>query len=144
LNAFCGVGNPLAIEPIAEGSHVLDIGCGAGFDLFMASRMAGDNGRVVGVELSKEMAERARANLSTLLAATCDVMEYASEDLPFPNDTFDVVLSNAVINLVPNKPRIFVEILRVLKPGGRLQFADIVLENALPPHLAAGVESWSQ
>ncbi|MDK9709354.1 MAG: methyltransferase domain-containing protein [Desulforhopalus sp.] len=144
LNAFCGVGNPLAIEPISQGNHVLDFGCGAGFDVFLASHLAGANGRVVGLELSREMAERARANLVTLQAVSCDVMELESEELPFPDNFFDVVVSNAVINLVPNKPRLFVEIFRILKPGGRLQFADIILEKELPPHLAAGAASWSQ
>jgi arsenite methyltransferase len=144
MNAFCGVGNPLAIEPIAEGSHVLDFGCGAGFDLFIASRMVGNKGQVTGVELTQAMAERARANLETLQAVNCKVTELTSEELPFPDNTFDVVLSNAVINLVPNKPRLFIELFRVLKRGGRLQFADVILEKELPPHLAVGVESWSQ
>lgn len=144
LNAFCGVGNPLAIEPITEGSQVLDIGCGAGFDMFIASRMVGDTGRVIGVELSKEMAARARSNLATLRVVNFDIAELSSEELPYPDSSFDVVLSNAAINLVPNKPKLFVEIFRVLKPGGRLQFADIILEKELPPHLAVGVESWSQ
>ena len=144
MNAFCGVGNPLAIETIAVGSHVLDIGCGAGFDLFLASRMVGDTGQVFGVELSQEMVARARANLTTLQVANCNIMELAAEELPFPDSAFDVVLSNAAINLIPNKHRLFVEIFRILKPGGQLQFADIILEKELPPHLAVGAESWSQ
>jgi len=144
LNAFCGVGNPLNIEDIAAGSCVLDIGCGAGFDLFAASRLTGGTGRVFGVDLSREMVARARANLAALQANNYEVLEITSETLPFSNHTFDVVVSNGVINLSPDKARLFAEIHRVLKPGGRLQFADIILEKELPPHLAAGVESWSQ
>ncbi|MBU1568465.1 MAG: methyltransferase domain-containing protein [Proteobacteria bacterium] len=144
LNSFCGVGNPLNIETIPGGSCILDIGCGAGFDLFAASRLTGATGRVFGVDLTPEMVARARANLTALQANTCEVLEISSESLPFSDQTFDVVLSNGVINLSPDKPNLFAEIRRVLKPGGRLQFADIILDKELPPHLAAGVESWSQ
>ena len=144
LNAFCGVGNPLQGELIPEGSHVLDIGCGAGFDLYLASRMVGSAGRVVGVDLSREMAARARANLSALQATNYEIIDVESETLPFPDDSFDRVTSNGVINLSPDKSGFFSEIHRVLKPGGLLQFADIILDKELPVHLAAGVESWSQ
>ena len=144
LNAFCGVGNPLRGGQISEGSHVLDIGCGAGLDLYLASRMVGSTGRVVGVDLSKEMAARARANLRALQATNYEIMAVQGETLPLPEDTFDRVTSNGVINLSPDKAGLFSEIYRVLKPGGLLQFADIILDKELPPHLAAGVESWSQ
>jgi SAM-dependent methyltransferase len=144
LNAFCGVGNPLQGEQIPEGGHVLDIGCGAGFDLYIASRMVGAAGRVVGVDLSRAMAARARANLSVLQVANFAIVEVASETLPFPGDTFERVTSNGVINLSPDKAGLFAEIHRVLKPGGLLQFADIILDKELPAHLASGVESWSQ
>lgn len=144
LNSFCGVGNPLKIAPIRKGSHILDVGCGAGFDVFAASRLTGATGHVSGVDLTPEMAARARANLQALQASNCQVVDVTSESLPFPDHTFDVVLSNGVINLSPNKPGLFAEIYRVLKPGGQLQFADIILEKEIPPHLAAGVESWSQ
>jgi SAM-dependent methyltransferase len=129
LNAFCGVGNPLWIEKLSEGSYVLDIGCGAGFDLFAASRMTGATGRVVGVDLCKEMAARARINLSLLQVKNVEVLEVASETLPFPDHTFDRVISNGVINLSPDKIGLFAEIYRVLKPGGQLQFADIILDK---------------
>lgn len=144
LNSFCGVGNPLEIETIAKGSWILDIGCGAGFDLFAASRMTGAAGRVCGVDLTGEMVARARTNLEALQVKNFEVLKVTSEILPFSDCTFDVVISNGVINLSPDKPGLFCEIHRVLKPGGRLQFADIILEKELPPHLAAGVESWSQ
>lgn len=144
LRSFCGVGNPFAIDRVEEGSTVLDIGCGAGFDLFVASQLAGPHGKVFGVDLTKEMTDRAQANLDLMDVKNYEMHNISSEQLPFPDNSFDVVISNGVINLSPDKPRLFAEIYRVLKNGGRLQFADIILEKQLPPHLAAGVESWSQ
>ncbi|MGB3221903.1 MAG: methyltransferase domain-containing protein [Desulforhopalus sp.] len=144
LRSFCGVGNPFAIERIEEGSTVLDIGCGAGFDLVVASQIAGPHGKVVGADLTKEMIDRAHANLDLMDIKNYELHHVSSEQLPFPDNSFDVVISNGVINLSPDKPYIFSEIYRVLKKGGRLQFADIILEKELPPHLMASVESWSQ
>lgn len=144
MSAFCGVGNPFAVAPLAVGSVILDIGCGAGFDLACASRLVGTAGRAYGIDLTPEMITRAEANLAAMEIHNAEVMVVSSELLPFPDATFDTVISNGVINLSPNKPLLFAEINRVLKPGGRLQFADIVLERELPPHLAVNVESWSQ
>jgi arsenite methyltransferase len=144
LNSFCGVGNPFGIEGIENGCSVLDIGCGAGFDLYVASCLVGAQGKVFGVDLTEEMIDRARANLSTMQVTNAEIHLVSSEQLPFADDFFDVVISSGVINLSPDKQRLFTEIYRVLKPGGRLQFADIILEKELPPHLAASVESWSQ
>lgn len=138
------MGNPFAVYPLGEGDVVLDIGCGAGFDLIVASRLTGDTGRVYGVDLTPEMVERAQANLAALGIDNAEAILISSELLPFPDNSFDAVISNGVINLSPEKPRLFAEIFRVLKPGGRLQFADILLERALPLQLAASVESWSQ
>jgi SAM-dependent methyltransferase len=147
LNAFCGVGNPLAIDRIKSGSRVLDIGCGAGFDLYVASCQVGSKGKVIGVDLTPEMVDRARRNLAATRGAklaNTEVLLVAAEQMPFADHTFDVVISNGVINLSPNKSTLFSEIYRILKPGGKLQFADVILEKNLPPHLAANVESWSQ
>jgi len=144
LNSFCGVGNPFAIAQIKEGGIVLDIGCGAGFDLYVASRHVGDTGKVIGVDLTEEMVAKAQSNLSALEVKNAEVHLISSEQLPFADCTFDTVISNGVINLSPEKQYLFSEIHRLLKSGGRLQFADIVLEKKLPPHLAASVESWSQ
>ena len=144
LNSFCGVGNPLAIDQIESGSTVLDIGCGAGFDLYIASCQVGSTGTVIGVDLTPEMVDRARKNLTAAKVANTEVLLVASEQMPFADTAFDVVISNGVINLSPDKPALFAEIYRILKPGGKLQFADIILEKNLPPHLATNVESWSQ
>lgn len=144
LNAFCGVGNPFSLGTIAPGSVVLDIGCGAGFDLYVASTLTGNNGHVLGVDLTYLMAARAMANLSSLKVASANILNACGDKLPLVDNSFDVVISNGAINLSPEKPRLFAEIHRVLKPGGRLQFADIILDGDLPPHLSTGVESWSQ
>jgi ubiquinone/menaquinone biosynthesis C-methylase UbiE len=104
----------------------------------------GAEGKVFGVDLTEEMVDRARANLTVMQIKNAKIHLVSSENLPFENDTFDVVISNGVINLSPDKPGLFAEIYRVMKPGGRLQFADIILERKLPPHLATSVESWSQ
>ena len=144
LTSFCGVGNPFAIDRIENGSTVLDIGCGAGFDLYVASRLVGEKGKVFGVDLTKEMVDRAKANLATMQVTNAEVNLISSEALPFADNTFDVVISSGVINLSPDKTSLFSEIHRVLRSGGKLQFADIILDKALPPHLATNAESWSQ
>jgi ubiquinone/menaquinone biosynthesis C-methylase UbiE len=123
---------------------VLDIGCGAGFDLFVASRLVGPEGLVVGVDLTEEMAAKAAANLARTGVANTAVQQIDSERLPFGDNTFDAVLSNGVINLSPDKKTLYAEVLRVLKPNGRLGYADIVLEKELPPDLAGSAESWAQ
>jgi arsenite methyltransferase len=144
LKAFCGVGNPFSLGAIPPGSVILDIGCGAGFDLFVASTLTGGNGHVFGVDLTYAMAARAQANLSSLTVNNADILNACGDSLPFVDNSFDVVISNGAINLSPEKPKLFAEIHRVLKPGGRLHFADIILDGHLPPHLSTGVESWSQ
>jgi ubiquinone/menaquinone biosynthesis C-methylase UbiE len=144
LRSFCGVGNPFSIDRIEEGTTVLDVGCGAGFDLLVALQLVGPSGKVVGVDLTKEMIDKARANLESMQIKNYELHHISAEQLPFADNSFDVVISNGVINLSPDKPRIFAEIHRVLKKGGRLQFADIILEKQLPPQLTASIESWSQ
>ena len=144
LNSFCSVGNPFTLAPIDSGSHVLDIGCGGGFDLYVASRLVSSTGKVVGVDLSSEMVVRAKENLKNLQVSNAEILQISGERLPFADEQFDVVISNGVINLSPNKITLFAEIFRILRPGGRLQFADIVLEKELPSHLASNIESWSQ
>ncbi|MCP4338290.1 MAG: methyltransferase domain-containing protein [Desulfobulbaceae bacterium] len=144
LNSFCGVGNPFVIAPIAKGCSVLDIGCGAGFDLYVASQQVGTKGKVCGIDLTEKMVSRAQANLTAMQVGNAEVHLVSSEQLPFADASFEVVISSGVINLSPDKQRLFAEIHRILKPEGRLQFADIILEKELPPHLAASVESWSQ
>ncbi|MBI5741669.1 MAG: methyltransferase domain-containing protein [Nitrospirae bacterium] len=144
LESFCGIGNPFSLGRIQNGDVVLDLGCGAGFDLFVASRLVGETGRVCGVDLTEDMAARAKKNLAGANISNVEVRKVDSEIIPCEDNTFDIVISNGVINLSPGKNTCFREIYRVLKPGGRLQFADVVLENALPAHLSGSIEAWSQ
>lgn len=144
LRGFCGVGNPFSIAPIAPGATILDIGCGTGFDLIVAARLTGTLGRVHGVDLTREMISRAQTNILLTGTKNAEVTAVDDERIPHADGAFDVVISNGVINLSPDKPRLFAEIFRVLKPAGRLQFADIILEKSLPPELTGNVASWSQ
>ncbi len=144
LKSFCGVGNPFSLGEIQPGNNVLDIGSGAGFDLYVASRLVGESGRVCGIDLTREMVDLARQNLAASGMNNIDVTHVSTEEIPYRDNTFDTVISNGVINLSPCKQELFQEIFRVLKNGGRLQFADVVLEKELPGTLAGSLEAWSQ
>jgi arsenite methyltransferase len=130
---FVGVGNPFSLGPIRPGEAVLDLGCGAGFDVFVAAQLVGGSGRVVGVDLSVEMLAIAEAGKAEAGFGRVEFCEAAVEALPFPEASFDVALSNGVLNLVPDKPAALREIFRVLRPGGRLQASDIGLVGDEPP-----------
>ncbi len=123
---------------------VLDVGCGAGFDLYVAARLAGPEGRVIGVDLTEAMVMRARENLRKAAIENADVGQIDTENLPFGDSTFDAVISNGVINLSPDKETLYREIHRVLRSGGRFGYADIVLENELPQGMAGSAEVWAQ
>lgn len=144
LESSCGVGNPFSLGEIRPGYAVLDFGCGAGFDLFVASKLVGGSGRVRGIDLTDDMVVKARENLTLARITNFEIKKVDSESIPYEDRSFDVVISNGVINLSPSKQTSFREIHRVLKPGGKLQFADVVLENELPPSLAGSAEAWSQ
>lgn len=144
LQSFCGVGNPFSLGRIAPGQRVLDFGCGAGFDLFVAGNAVGPDGLVCGIDLSEDMVRRATDNLQQTGMTNFEILQVDREDIPYGNDFFDAVISNGVINLSPCKQQCFAEIYRVLKPGGKLHFADLILEKDLPPHLNGSPEAWSQ
>jgi len=143
LETFCGVGCPFSLAGISPGDRVLDIGCGGGFDLFCAARMIANEGKVFGIDLSEEMIEKARKNLALAGVSNVHTQVGHSERLPFEDDEFDVVISNGVLNLSPEKQRTYSEMWRVLRPGGRLQFADMVLTDDLPAE-EVSAEAWSQ
>jgi len=144
FESSCGVGNPFSLGNIGYGATVLDFGCGAGFDLFVASRVVGEGGKVCGIDLTEDMVVKARENLALAGLTNFEIKKVDSETIPYDEHSFDVVISNGVINLSPRKESSFAEIYRVLKPGGVLQFADVVLENDLPASLTGSAEAWSQ
>jgi arsenite methyltransferase len=143
--SYCGVGNPFILGPMGEGAAVLDIGCGAGVDSIIAAELVGPSGSVTGIDLVPEMLAKARENAR--LAGVDDQVtfqESSAEQLPFPDNRFDVVISNGVFNLVVDKPKALGEVFRVLKPGGRFRLADQVLAGELPKETQARVENWAR
>jgi len=142
LDSFCGVGNPFSLGPVDRGETVLDIGSGGGLDSLVAARMVGAGGKVVGLDLSPEMVARAYENLKQTDLTNVAFQEFSGEELPFPDGSFDVVISNGVFNLIPAKGRMLKEACRVLKPDGRLLIADQVLSGALTKSPRERIDSW--
>jgi len=131
-----GCGNPTAFASIAEGETVLDLGSGAGIDCFLASKEVGPNGRVIGVDMTVQMLEKARANAKSGGYSNVEFRQGEIEHLPIADKSVDLIISNCVINLAPEKAPVFQEMFRVLKPGGRFMVSDIVLTKPLPTVLA--------
>lgn len=140
--SYCGVGNPFLLGSIREAEAVLDIGCGAGVDTIVAALMVGPRGTVTGIDLVPEMLAQARENAKMMGLRNVTYVETSAEKMPFPDGDFDVVISNGVFNLIPNKGSALAEAVRVLKPGGRFMIADQVLVGQLPKDKKARIKSW--
>lgn len=141
--SFCGVGNPLGLGELRAGQSVLELGSGPGMDSLLAARRVGPTGKVVGVDMCDEMIAKARYNAKLLNLNNVEFVNAGIEKLPLPDESVDVVISNGVFNLCPDKPRVLAEAYRVLHPGGRLQMADILLEEGVTPEEVAKKGSWS-
>ena len=141
--SFAGVANPHSIAPIQPGETVLDIGCGAGMDLLLAARLVGPGGRAIGVDMTPAMAAKARASALAAGLANVEVRIGDALTLPVDDASIDVVISNGVINLTPDKERAYAEIFRVLKPGGRLQLGDIIVANELSEDIRNNIDLWT-
>ena len=143
VESFAGVGNPFSLRRLQPGECVVDVGSGAGFDSFIAAGQVGSQGRVVGVDMTPEMLKKARATAESLGLGHVEFREGLAEDIPVEDGWADVVISNGVINLCADKKAVFEEIRRVLKPGGRLQFADIANGRPVPPEALRDIDLWT-
>jgi arsenite methyltransferase len=141
--SFAGVGNPLALGEWRAGEVVLDLGCGAGMDSLLAARRVGPAGRVIGVDMTGPMVEKARANALAAGVGNAEFHHGEADHLPVADESVDVVISNGVFNLCRDKPAVLAEVFRVLRPGGRLQMADILLREDVTPEQVATRGEWS-
>jgi len=141
--SFAGTGNPFSIKTLAPGERVVDLGCGAGIDSFIAAKQVGPGGVVVGIDMTPEMLERARSAKAMTGLRHVDFKEGYLEEIPVEDGWADVVISNGVVNLSPDKDRVFREIHRVLKPGGRIQIADILVSRPVSEAAKQRIDLWT-
>jgi arsenite methyltransferase len=141
--SFAGVANPFALGRLEPGEVVLDVGSGAGTDSLVAAQMVGSEGRVTGVDMTPEMLAKARAAAGAMRATNVDFVAAEAEGLPFADESFDVVISNGVIDLIPDKDAVFSEIHRVLRPGGRIQIADVTIQNPVSEEGRRKIDLWT-
>ena len=143
VDSFAGTGRPMSLGALHEGETVLDIGCGAGFDTLLAARQVGPTGAVIAVDMTEAMLDKTRAGAEALGLTTVDVRHGFAENLPAEDGSVDVVISNGVINLCPDKMAVMTEVQRVLRPGGRIQIADIVVHSEVPQDAKDDIDLWS-
>ena len=144
VESFAGVGYPFAANMIRPGDAVLDIGSGSGTDALIAARLVGPSGRVIGLDLTEAMRDKLRVNAGIAKANNLEILAGNAESIPMPDDAVDVVTTNGVLNLVPDKARAIKEIVRVLRPGGRLQLADIVVKSLPSEACQSNPELWAE
>jgi arsenite methyltransferase len=143
VESFAGVANPWAMGRLTPGERVLDLGSGAGTDSLIAAQMVGEQGRVTGIDMTQEMLAKARAAAAEMEATNVEFVEGEAERLPFPDASFDVVISNGVIDLIPDKDAVFTELYRVLAPGGRIQIADVTIQNPVSAEGRRNIDLWT-
>ncbi len=143
VNSFAGTGNPFSLGTIRPDEKVVDVGCGAGFDSLIAAHMVGNGGRVIGIDMTPEMLRKAQGASEAAGLTNVDFHEGVAEALPVDDKWADVVISNGVVNLCPDKPTVFREMYRVLKPGGRLQIADVLIEKPVPEEAKQDIDLWT-
>jgi arsenite methyltransferase len=143
VESFAGVANPFSLGRLAPGEDVLDMGCGAGTDTLVAAQMVAPGGRVTGIDMTPEMLARARTAAAEMGATNVDYVEGDVEQLPFASGGFDVVISNGVIDLIPDKDAVFSDIFRVLRPGGRLQIADVTIQRPVSEEGRRDIDLWT-
>jgi arsenite methyltransferase len=141
--SFAGVANPFLLGSLRAGEDVLDVGCGAGMDTLIAAQMVGPTGSVTGIDMTPEMVAKARRSVAEMRLATVTIVEGSAERLPFADASFDVVISNGVIDLIPDKDAVFSEIVRVLRPGGRIQLADVTIQRPVSEEGRRNIDLWS-
>src|SRR6266496_3504842 len=143
VESFAGVANPFSLGRLEPGERVLDLGSGAGTDSLVAAQMVGVHGHVTGIDMTPEMLTKARAAAAEMGAAHVEFVESEAEQLPFADASFDVVISNGVIDLIPDKDAVFAEIFRVLTPGGRMQIADVTIQNPVSAEGRRNIDLWT-
>jgi SAM-dependent methyltransferase len=143
VESFAGVANPWTMGRLALGERVLDLGSGAGTDSLIAAQMVGEQGHVIGIDMTAQMLAKARAAASEAGTGNVEFIEAEAEQLPFADATFDVVISNGVIDLIPDKDAVYAELHRVLVPGGRLQIADVTIQNPVSEEGRRNIDLWT-
>ena len=143
VESFAGVGNPFSLGAIQLGETVLDVGSGGGFDTFIAAQAVGPGGKVIGVDMTEAMLDKARGTAKQMGQEQVEFRQGFVEEMPIPDGSVDVVISNGVINLCPDKYKAFKEVFRTLKPGGRLYLADIVVHKPVPDAAKEDVDLWT-
>src|SRR3989338_7393601 len=140
--SFTGANNPQGFVELKEGEIVLDLGCGAGLDIYFYAKAVGEKGKVYGLDISEDMVNKAKANMETVGIKNVEIECGQSDNLHFKDNFFDVVASNGIYNLSPDKEKVMREVFRVLKPGGRTVFCEIVLKAALPESVRKNIDDW--